>query len=98
MAKEDDRQERKEASSQIRAVIDRIEDGDLAVLLIGEDGKTQIDVPVSLLPEGASDGDHLRISISLDRRSRADAEERIKRLQDELRKQGGTEDKKDFKL
>ncbi|HEX8749031.1 MAG TPA: DUF3006 domain-containing protein [Pyrinomonadaceae bacterium] len=98
MAKEDDRQERKEASSQIRAVIDRIEDGGLAVLSIGDDGKTQVDLPASLLPEGASDGDHLRISISLDRRSHAEAKERVKRLQDELRKQGGTEDKKDFKL
>jgi hypothetical protein len=98
MAKEDDRQKQKGASSQLRAVIDRIEDGGTAVLLIGDDGKTQLDVPVSLLPEGATDGDHLRISISLDRRERAGAEERIKKLQDELTKQSGTEGEKDFKL
>lgn len=98
MAKENERQEQKGASSQIRAVIDRIEDDGLAVLLVGDDSKTQVDLPVSLLPKGASDGDHLRITISLDRRSRAEAEERIKKLQDELQKQSGTEDKKDFKL
>lgn len=98
MAKDDDRQEQKEASSQMRGVIDRIEDGGTAVLLIGEDGKTQVDFPVSLLPKGASDGDHLRISIQLDRRSRAEAEERVKRLQGELRQRSGTNDEKDFKL
>lgn len=98
MAKEDeDLREQKEASSQASAVIDRIEDGGLAVLLIGEDGKTQLDFPVSLLPRGAAEGDHLRISISLDRRSRTEAEERIRRMQDELRGRGGT-DEKDFKL
>ncbi|MBD0370169.1 MAG: DUF3006 domain-containing protein [Pyrinomonadaceae bacterium] len=90
-------QEPKEAK-QIRGVIDRIEDGRLAVLMIGEDGKTQVEIPVSLLPKGASDGDHLSISISIDRRSRASAEDRIRRLQDELQQRSGTEDKKDFKL
>ncbi|HKS26832.1 MAG TPA: DUF3006 domain-containing protein [Pyrinomonadaceae bacterium] len=98
MAKEDDRKEHKEESSRTRAVIDRIEDGRIAVLLIGEDGKTRVDVPLSLLPEGASDGDHLNISISLDRNSRTEAEARIRRLQDELREQSGTDGKTDFKL
>jgi hypothetical protein len=90
--------ERKEEGKDSHAVIDRIEDGRIAVLLVGEGGKTQVDVPVSLLPEGAADGDHLRIHISLDRPARASAEERIKKLQDELKTQSGTTDKKDFKL
>jgi hypothetical protein len=90
--------EHKEEARQLRAVIDRIEEGDVAVLMVGEDGKTQMEIPISLLPEGAKDGDHLRIHISLDRPSRSGAEERIKKLQDELKGRSGTADKKDFKL
>jgi hypothetical protein len=90
--------EHKEEARESRAIIDRIEEGDVAVLMAGEDGKTQVIVPVSLLPEGAKDGDHLRIHISLDRPSRSSAEERIKKLQDELKERSGTTDKKDFKL
>jgi hypothetical protein len=98
MAKEDERQELKGASRQTDAVIDRIEDGGVAVLLVGEGGKTQVDIPVSLLPKGASDGDHLRVTITIDRRSRAATEQRIAKLKDQLKQQSGTEDKKDFKL
>ena len=86
------------ASRQIRAEINRIEDGGMAVLTIGDDKKTQVDIPVSLLPEGASDGDHLRITISVDKESRETAASRVKRLQDKLAQAGGAEDQKDFKL
>jgi hypothetical protein len=98
MAKEDDKQSRQEEAKETRAVVDRLEDGGMAVLLTGKDGKTQVDVPLSLLPEGAKDGDHLVIKIGLDKQSRASAEERVRKLQDELKKQSGTEEKKDFKL
>ena len=90
--------EKRGVSRLSSAVIDRIEDGGMAVLLVGEDGDTQVDIPTGLLPEDARDGDHLRITISVDRTSRAAAEDRIKRLQSELRAQSGTDDKKDFKL
>ena len=93
-----DEQPKRAAAKHIRAEIDRIEDGDMAVLLIGDDRKTRVDVPASLLPEGASDGDHLRISITLDRESRAAASTRVKRLQDKLAAQGGAGNEKDFKL
>ncbi|MCA1849705.1 MAG: DUF3006 domain-containing protein [Acidobacteria bacterium] len=85
-------------SVEIHAVVDRIEDGDLAVLLAGDDEKTKIDFPASLLPEGAGDGDHLRITIRLDEKSRAAAEDRVKGLLERLEKRGGTKGKKDFKL
>lgn len=71
-------------SARFRAVIDRIEDNDWAVLVLGDDGKTEVDFPRALLPEGASDGDHLRLTVTLDKESRADAERKIKALQDEL--------------
>lgn len=99
MAKEDGHQEeRKKDSRKTHAVIDRIEDDGVAVLLTGADSKTQVDVPVGLLPKGAGAGDHLVISVTLDRSSRAVAEDRIKKLQDELKQQSGAQDKKDFKL
>jgi Protein of unknown function (DUF3006) len=89
----------KEASNAgIHAVIDRIEDNDTAVILLGPEERAQIDLPVAFLPEGASDGDHLRIRITLDNESRAAAEDEIKRLQDELEKRSGTKGQKDFKL
>lgn len=82
----------------IHAVIDRIEDGGVAVLALDDDEKTQIELPVGLLPEGASDGDHLRITITPDRASRAAATERIRKLQEQLTEAGGTQEQKDFKL
>jgi hypothetical protein len=86
------------ASRQLHAEIDRIEDNKMAVLLMGDDGKTQLDVPLALLPEGATGGDHLRITISIDKESRADAADRVKKLQDKLAQAGGAEDQKNFKL
>lgn len=98
MIKDDARQGHAGDSRQLHAAIDRIEDNDVAVLVVGEGGKTQVEIPVSLLPEGASDGDHLRITIMIDRDSRAAAESRIEKLQDQLKQQSSTNDKKDFKL
>ena len=97
MAERDDKSKGAK-SRQFNAEIDRIEDGKMAVLLVGDKGKTQLDVPVELLPEGASDGDHLRITVSIDRESRASAAERVKRLQDKLAKASGADEQKDFKL
>ncbi len=82
----------------IHAVIDRIEDGGIAVVLFGDDEKQQIDLPVAFLPNGASDGDHLRISITLDKQARAAATDNVKKLQDELTERSGTQDQKNFKL
>lgn len=93
-----DEQSKGAASRQLRAEIDRIEDDKMAVLLIDDEEKAQLDVPLALLPDGASDGDHLRITISIDRESRAASAERVKRLQDKLAQTGGAEEQKDFKL
>ena len=43
-----------------KAVIDRVEDGDQAVLLVGEDERERI-VPVSSLPEKAQAGSWLKV-------------------------------------
>jgi len=93
-----DDQQKGASSTSIHAVIDRIEDNDIAVILVGDDEREQIDLPVALLPDGASDGDHLRLTIRLDPESRSAAEEKVKKLQDELEKRSGTKGQKNFKL
>lgn len=90
-------QSKRAASKQLRAEIDRIEDGKTAVLIIGDE-KIELDVPIALLPEGASDGDHLRLTFSLDKAASDEASARVKNLQDRLAHKGGAEEQKDFKL
>ncbi len=94
--------------AELSAVIDRFE-GDTAVLSLG-DGRRTLDVPRSRLPEGASDGDHLRLTFrgepsadtlaeaTKDDDSRDAAEARIKALRERLEARGGQPGKKNFKL
>ncbi|HWS86270.1 MAG TPA: DUF3006 domain-containing protein [Pyrinomonadaceae bacterium] len=88
--------EKGDKSKRTRAVIDRIEDGGTAVVLAGDD-ELKVELPASLLPEGAESGSHLSINISLDEASRKEAEERVKALQEKLEKRSG-EGRKSFKL
>ena len=101
--------ERGEKAVGVAAVVDRVEDGRIAVLSLG-DGKQLLDLPLSRLPAGTADGDHLRLTFDgepseqtfkravKDRQSRADAAERVRKLQERLEKSGGAQGKKDFKL
>lgn len=89
---------KREASKRTRGVIDRIEDDGMAVVLVGEEEGVSLDVPASLLPEGAEEGDHLSINIALDKESRRSAEDRVKALQEKLEKRGGSSEQKNFKL
>ena len=99
-------------TQQVRAVVDRIEDGAIAVLSLDDEKRSQLDLPLAQLPAGTSDGDHLRLTfeldpnsgqralkkIALDKGARAKAADRVRRLQEQLEQLGGTQDKKDFKL
>jgi hypothetical protein len=67
------------------AVVDRIEDGRHAVLLVGP-SEVELVVDVALLPEGTREGDWLRLSLTVDaeltasrRAALADRLERIRR-------------------
>ena len=66
----------------ITATIDRFE-GEMAVLLVGPE-QTPVNVPRSDLPEGASQGDVVRLEGYVDReeteRRRAEIKEKIERL------------------
>lgn len=65
------------------AVVDRIVDGRHAVLLVGE-AEVELHVDVTLLPEGTSEGDWLRIGFSADpartAARRAAIEDRMERI------------------
>ena len=76
-------------SKRTRAVVDRIEDGGVAVLHVGEDEEKKVELPASLLPEGAEGGSHLVISVSLDEGARKAAADRVKALQEKLENRGG---------
>ncbi len=73
-----------DTSITLRATVDRIEDGDIAVLMIGEDEQMQLDVPRALLPPATDEGAHLRITIKLDRESRNETAARVKNLREKL--------------
>jgi hypothetical protein len=98
---------------EVRAVVDRIEDGDIAVLSLNDEARSQLDVPRKRLPEAAnSDGDHLLLKFDVDAASgertlksieaapqaRLEAAERIEKMQERLARMSGAPDKKDFKL
>jgi hypothetical protein len=86
-------------AKRTHAVIDRIEDGGVAVVHAGDDEGIRLELPASLLPEGAAEGSHLVITVSLDEDSRRAAEDRVKALQDKLEKRGsGGVGQKNFKL
>ena len=48
----------------MKAVIDRFE-GDYAIVLFGDD-EIKVEIPTTLLPEGAQEGSWLRVSLELD--------------------------------
>ncbi len=64
-------------------VIDRIE-GKIAIIEI--EGEFFIEVPKKYLPEGVKDGDVLQISFKLDPKTRKLREDKIKKMQDKLKK------------
>jgi hypothetical protein len=81
-------EERSEKTKRTRAVVDRIEDNDTAVVLVGDDESVSVALPASMLPAGAEGGSHLVITVKLDEASRAAAEDRIKALQEKLERRG----------
>ena len=49
----------------MKAVVDRIEDGDLAVLLLGDE-EIQLDLPRRYLPPGTAEGSVLHLTFEKD--------------------------------
>jgi hypothetical protein len=78
------------------AYLDRFEGG-RAVVIAGEDGEIQLDLPLDRLPQGAKAGDHLTINVRLDPEGTEAARARITELQQEL-KQASDPHTTEFKL
>jgi len=86
-------------TKKVRGVIDRIEDGAMAVVLLGDEEEHSIDVPLALLPEGASGGDQLSVTFRLDADSRRKTAARTEAMRARLERLGeANAGKKDFKL
>lgn len=68
-----------------KVTLDRIEN-DIAVLLVRDEEKTKINIPLFLLPEKSKEGDILDITIVRDVQETEDAKERVSGLLDKLKK------------
>lgn len=75
-------------TKRTRAVIDRVEDGGTAVVYVGDDESAAVELPSSMLPEGAAGGSHLVITVKLDEGATRGAEDRIRALQERLERRG----------
>jgi len=71
----------------MKVTIDSIEDK-TAILLVGEDDKVKMNMPLVLLPEGCREGDILNISIERDPDATRQARERVSSLMEKLKKKG----------
>lgn len=67
----------------IRAFVDKIE-GNVAVLLLGEDESVKAEWPVSMLPNGVKEGVVLRLGFSVDEHAAMEGKAMVKKLMDDL--------------
>jgi hypothetical protein len=74
----------------MKATIDRIE-GEKAVLLMGEEGRVKVDMPLVILPNGCKEGDILDITIIKDEETTRETKERVSALMEKLKKKGQSE-------
>ena len=70
--------------TNFKVTLDRIEEG-TAVLLVRDDEKIKINIPLFLLPEGSREGDILDITITRDVQETEAAKERVTNLLDKLK-------------
>jgi hypothetical protein len=72
---------------EIKVSVDRIEEG-LAVLVVWDSHNTQIEWPVSLLPESIQEGSVLSISVSKDEQGRIQTRDKVSGLLHRLIQKG----------
>jgi hypothetical protein len=69
----------------MKTIIDRIDEG-IAVLISQEDETVQVNVPVSILPEGSIEGNIITLTFERDAEATRQATERVQGLIDRLKK------------
>lgn len=67
----------------MKAVVDRIENGQ-AVVLFGDD-EIKVDIPVRVLPAGVKEGDILRVEFTIDKETERKQREKISQLLNSLK-------------
>ena len=67
-----------------KVTLDRIEE-DIAVLLVRDEEKIKINIPLFLLPAESREGDILDITIDIDTQETEDAKERVSNLLEKLK-------------
>lgn len=72
-----------------KVTLDRIEEN-VAVLLVRDEEKTRINIPLSLLPVGCREGDILDIAITKDVQETESAKERVSSLLEKLKNKNKT--------
>ena len=67
-----------------KVTLDRIKEN-IAVLLVRDEEKIKINIPLCLLPVGSKEGDILDVTISINKKETEDAKERVSNLIEKLR-------------
>jgi hypothetical protein len=67
-----------------KVTLDRIEEN-IAVLLVRDEEKIKINIPLCLLPPESREGDILDVTISRNKKETEDAKERVSNLIEKLR-------------
>jgi hypothetical protein len=66
-------------------IVDRIED-DLAVLVLSDDEKVKLNMPVDRLPKGVKGGDHLKVTFEIDQKATEEVATQVEDLLDKLKR------------
>lgn len=75
--------------TNLKVTLDRIEEG-IVVLLVRDEEKVKINIPLTLLPSGSKEGDILDITIDRDMQETEAAKERVSTLLEKLKKKNKT--------
>ena len=66
-------------------IVDRIED-DRAALVLSDDEKVKLSLPVKFLPDGVKGGDHLEVTFKIDRERTQEVAAEVEDLLEKLKR------------
>jgi hypothetical protein len=66
-------------------VVDRIED-DRAALVLSDDEKEKLSLPIKVLPNGVKSGDHLEVTFKIDRKRTEEVAAEVEDLLEKLKR------------
>ena len=69
----------------ISMVVDRIED-DRAALVLSDDEKVKLSLPIKVLPDGVKSGDHLEVTFKIDRKRTEEVAAEVEDLLEKLKR------------